>query len=488
MTTRSTVRTRAVGAVMVASALLMAACAEEEPDAGGADTEAPATEPAGTEPTEETTPAATEPATTEPSGTEPAGTEPAGTDPEGTTPSTEPAEEGGDYAAFLTDYIGGTAGEASGDPYRIGFAHSSDFFPEGDVAADAAVQVINSELGGIGGRPLELVKCNITVPEDGAACGAQFANDESIDLVIGGLVLAGPADLYSALTGQAAAIIAAPLDVSDYLNPNAVAYNAGALGAGVGGALFVTEDLQPTTAALIVTDDVAGRGGESVLRPIVEAAGIELSTVFVQPTATAPEIAAAFQATGAETADVVSIGLFEQGCIAAYDALQTLGIEAEVVTTSVCWGNAMQAHLAEQGLESPFPNWNFSWFGFNPFVEDLEPSVAAYLDAMGAYGGADVQYSVAAPIVFDAVLSAAQVINGVGVDSATYETLDAGVRAFTGPSLIQSGEQACGIPPYVSICASEVGVYKHQDGEWIPQRSAPEGNPIDLAPVTRPAG
>ena len=389
---------------------------------------------------------------------------------------------------MLQEYIGGTGGAATGEPYRIGFAHSGDFFPEGDVAADVAVELINTELGGLDGRPIELVRCNIAVPEDSAACGAQFANDEAIDLVIGGLVLAGPADLYSALAGNAAAIIAAPLDVSDYLNPNAVAYNAGALGAGVGGAVFVTDDLKPQTAALVVTDDVAGRGGESVLRPIVEAAGIELKTVFVPPTATAPEIAAALQATGAETADVVSIGLFEQGCLAAYDALQTLDIQVEVVTTSVCWGNAMQEHLREQGAEHPFPNWNFSWFGYNPYVDDLEPSIEAYLTAMDAHGGSDYKYSVAAPIVFDAVMSAAQVINQVGVDNATFDTLDAGVRAFTGPSLIQSGPQACGIPPYVSICASEVGVFRYDNGEWIPKRSGSDGTVIDLSPYTRPAG
>jgi branched-chain amino acid transport system substrate-binding protein len=433
---------RAAGAVLAVTALVSAACSEDEPEGASAD-EVSASDGAD---------------------------------------AREAATE------FGLDYTGGTAGEPEGEAYRIGFAHSSDFFPEGDVAADAAVEFINTELGGVGGRPLELVKCNVAAPEDGARCGAEFANDDSIDLVIGGLVLAGNADLYGALSGEAAAIIAAPLDASDYVSQQGVSYNAGALGAGLGGAVYLTEELQPETAALVVTDDVAGRGAAAILTGVVEQSGIELSQVFVPPTATAPEVASALQATGAESADVVLIGLFEPGCIAAYDALRSLNLEPEVVTTSVCWGNAMQEHLAELGEEHTVPNWNFSWFGFNPYVEDLEPSIAAYLAKIEEYGGGDVRYSVAAPIVFDAVMSATQVINEVGVDQASYETLDAGVRAFTGPSMIQAGPQECGVGPYPAICASQVGVYRHTDGEWEPVRSGSDGTAIDLTPYTRPEG
>ena len=75
---------------------------------------------------------------------------------------------------WLLEYSGGTAGEADGEPYRIGFAHSNAFFPEGEAAVDAALELVNSELGGVGGRPLELVTCDVATPQDGASCGARF--------------------------------------------------------------------------------------------------------------------------------------------------------------------------------------------------------------------------------------------------------------------------------------------------------------------------
>ena len=433
----------AVLAAVLAVAGVLSACSEEEPDAGGSDTSA-------------------------------------GTEGEGASLSEEEATQ------WFLDYIGGTEGPAEGEPYRIGFAHSSTQFPEGDRAADAAIELINSELGGVGGRPLELVRCEMAVPEDGAKCGAQFANDDEIDLVVSGLVLAGNSDLYGALPGEAAALMATPLDASDYTTPHAVSYNTGALGAGMGGAMFVNEDLQPETQALVVTDDVAGRGGASVLTPIAQEGGVDLQQVFVPPTATAPEIAAALQATGADTADVVSLGLFEQGCIAAYDALRSLGLEPTVVTTSVCTGNAMQEHLAELGEGDAPDGWYF--VGGSLLVDELPEGAEAYVTVAEVLGFGDIAESVAAPLVFDAVMNAAKIINQVGVDQADVESLDAAVRGFTGPDLIQTGPIECGIPPYIAICGSEITVSRYVDGEWEAVRSSGEGNPVDITPYLRPGG
>lgn len=385
---------------------------------------------------------------------------------------------------WLLDYTGGPGGEAKGEPYRIGFAHSNDAFPEGNQAAKAAIELINTKLGGVGGRPLELVTCNIAAPPDGARCGAQFANDDAIDLVVSGLVLAGNADLYAALGGKAAALMATPLDASDYVSPHAVAYNPGALGAGMGGAVFVNEDLKPKSQALVVTDDVAGRGGASVLTPIAEQAGVKLQTVFVPPTATAPEIASALQATGAQNADLVSLGLFEQGCIAAYDALRSLGLNPTVVTTSVCTGNAMQDHLAELGEGQAPEGWYF--VGGSLLSENLPDGPAAYMAMAKPLGYADVAQSVASPVVFGVIMDAAKHINSVGVDKASFETLDAAVRGFKGPDMFQPGPLDCGIPPYISICGVQINVSRYLHGKWEAVRSAQGGNPVDITRYLRP--
>ncbi len=391
-----------------------------------------------------------------------------------------------DATKWALDFTGGTAGKAKGQPYRIGFVNSSDFFPEGDVGANAALRFINEELGGVSGRPLQLVRCKVSAPPDGAACGARLANDDSIDLVLSGLVLAGNADLYAALKGKATALMAAPLDATDYVSANAVAYGTGALGAGMGGAEFVADEFHPKTNSLVVTDDVAGRGGASVLRPIIEAKGIQLNLVFVPPTATVPEIASALQAAKAQSTDIISLGLFEQGCIAAYDALKSLGYTQTVVTTGVCAGNAMQEHLAGLGEKYRWPDWYF--VGAPPYIPDPPDDLATYLAKIEQYGGKDVLGSTGTPIAFAGLMNVAKILNQVGVDKATYETLDAAVRGFKGPAMLQPGPISCGHPPYQSICANEVTVARFAKGKWESVRGGSKNNAVDITQYLRPNG
>ena len=69
--------------------------------------------------------------------------------------------------------------------------------------AEIAVKFINEQAGGIGGHPLELVKCYIaSTEEEGQQCGQQFANDESIVAVVDSAPsLVGAESLYAALAG-----------------------------------------------------------------------------------------------------------------------------------------------------------------------------------------------------------------------------------------------------------------------------------------------
>jgi branched-chain amino acid transport system substrate-binding protein len=106
------------------------------------------------------------------------------------------------------DYVGGTASAAGPVvPIKIGWVNSEDagpaVFPEATVAAKAAVDFVNAELGGIGGHPLELVTCVVAGSEEqGQACGQQMANNADVDVVLGGTVLFGSGSLASALAGQ----------------------------------------------------------------------------------------------------------------------------------------------------------------------------------------------------------------------------------------------------------------------------------------------
>ena len=108
--------------------------------------------------------------------------------PAAVSASTAPEQ---DVNAWALDYTGSPGGAAEGEPIRVGYANSEIFAPESTVGVRAAVEYVNAELGGAGGRPIELVECPVNTLEEGAACGAQFANDDSIALVLTGTIVVG---------------------------------------------------------------------------------------------------------------------------------------------------------------------------------------------------------------------------------------------------------------------------------------------------------
>ena len=60
-------------------------------------------------------------------------------------------------------YTGGTEGEATGEPVRVGYVNQESLFPEATIGLMAAVDYTNKELSGFGGRPVEIVKCDVAV-------------------------------------------------------------------------------------------------------------------------------------------------------------------------------------------------------------------------------------------------------------------------------------------------------------------------------------
>lgn len=411
-----------------------------------------------------------------------------------TTPSTDTAAPSTDAAGpsaavkWALDYVGGTAGAVSGDPVKIGFASSSDLAPDAEVAVDATADYVNKNLGGIGGRPLEIVHCNMAVAEDGAKCATQFANDNSIVLAVVGQALAGNADFYSTIAGKKPVYTAAPSGLDDFISTTSVSYYAGALGAAFGIAGYLLEDVKPKTMGFVITDDAAGRGGYAVLEPVLKSQGAVVTPVFVPPTATAPEVESALQAIG--QVDAIVIGLFEQGCIAAYDALKNIGVDATVtpiVAVSPCHGAAMQQHMADAGESGILPNgWYFSGNGYNPFVGDAASGEDTMIDVFAAAGKPEVAFAVGAEEVVGGTMTMVKHLNAAAGDYS-FATLDAAIRGFKGPVMAAAGPMACGAPPvFKGICAGRSSISRYIDGKWEATREG--DNAVDISPYVAPAG
>jgi branched-chain amino acid transport system substrate-binding protein len=405
-------------------------------------------------------------------------------------------------------YTGGTFTPAAGEPVRIGFVNQSNFFPESTEGLLAAVAFLNAELGGMAGRPLEIVRCEVVTVADGGRCGQRLAGDPTILAVMTGTLLFGNRDLFAALDGTKPVLIGNGITTDDFTTTAGLTYSLGSVNVVPALPRFALDYLAPTPrrAALLYSEGAARRGAvDFLVRPPLEEAGIETTLVPVPDGATGAEVADSMRLAGVDTADLVISVVAVPGCIALYDALQLLAAQPAVVTTGLCHAPQMTAHLATLGITDPVPDgWYFAGNGYNVFAPDERSGMQTYVTKFVQYGpgspAADPtvtttsspptsigSVSIAAPDatgygapVFANVLTLAKLANRLGSPGLTPAAVDEAMRAFRGPMMLQAGGLDCGVAPYIAVCAHFAGVQRYRAGRWIAIADGTNGRAIDV--------
>ena len=389
-------------------------------------------------------------------------------------------------------YTGGTEGPADESlaPVTIGYINQEGgvpSFPEATAGIEAAVDYANAELGGVDGHPIELASCVVQAEEDGQRCATQMLNDDEVSFVMTGTMVVGNGSIYSTLAGEKPVIIGFPGVAEDFIAQDAYAFTPGAVGVVTGMSTFVGEHLDGVESVAVVhSDNAAGRAGaESILMPGLAEQGItDVTLVPVADTATGPDLVSAIQAAGGDTADLFISLVSVQGCIATYDALQSLGISPTVLTTGLCYGTPMTEHLADVGLDDVVPDgWYYADLGYSYFMPDEESGMETYLAEIAEYGPDGVEYTGFAGPLFANLLTMVQLLNGVGADAITPDAVRSAAADFTGPMMLVAGPMDCGFSPiYASLCGHQMGVQQYADGAWTSIANALNGQAIETAP------
>ncbi len=379
--------------------------------------------------------------------------------------------------AFALHYTGGTPGPAdpSLEPITIGYVNqegSVPSFPEATVGIEAAVRYVNEELGGAGGHPIELATCIVQSEEDGQRCGTEMANNDDVTFVIVGVLAVGGAAIYSILEGDKPVLIGSVSGTDDLFAADAYSYASGGPGVIGGMATFIGTGLSDVDkVAVVFADNPGGRGAtEGFLLPLLQANGIaDVTLVPVADTATGPDLVTAIQAAGGLEADVLVAFVTLPGCIATYDALQSLGIDPTVVATGLCFGKGMTEHLADLGSSAQVPDgWYFGDFGESFFVPNDESGMTTAIDVLKHYEGPDVEFTGFATPLFANLLTSVRFINQIGVDNLTSDAVREAITGFTGPMMTIAGPMECGFSPqFPSLCGYHAGISQYVDGEWV---------------------
>lgn len=345
-------------------------------------------------------------------------------------------------------------------------------FPEATVGIEAAVDYANAELGGADGHPIELATCTVQAEEDGQRCATEMLNNDDVSLVMTGTMVVGNQSIYDTLGGEKPVIIGFPGTANDFVAEDAYALTPGAVGVLRGLTKYIGEEMEGVESVAIVhSDNAAGRGGaETIARPVLASYGItDVTLVPVADTATGPELVSAIQAAGGDTADVFMPLVSVEGCIATFDALQSLGVQPEVVTTGLCYGTPMTDHLADLGLDDQVPDgWYFGDLGYSYFTPDEESGMETYLAKVAEYGPDDAEYTGFAGPLFANLLTVVQFVNEIGAENVSPETIRTAVQGFEGPMMIVAGPMDCGFSTlYQTLCGTQMGIQQYADGEWV---------------------
>jgi branched-chain amino acid transport system substrate-binding protein len=472
------------GLVVAAAALLVvASCGDDDDGAegtgAGAGTTAATSDAATTAPaTAETTAPATSGTTAPPAGATTA--PPAGATtapPAGAT--TAPA---GGETAVVTDYLAyvggpGGAADASLAPIKVGYVNQEggqiEIGPTNDDGVEIGVKFINEQAGGIGGHPIELVKCYIAATEeDGQQCGQELANDPDIVAVIEGAVAVGAESLFAAL-GDRPVVSGVSVNAVDTATPNAAVLFGGAQYILAPYATFARDTLGAQSAALIYPEApgtaLPARGQASAF----EAAGIPIKVVPYPPDTS--DLTVPLLAADAQNADVVMPVINPNDCVKFEQAVQQLGIPDEKVLASpICLTPTTIEGLGD------FPKWIYAIASAQTF-DTSDPGVPPYQEILTSQGQEALIGDPWVNVGFGQVLTLANWLNALGPDNITNEGIVDQMKAFAGPLALGSPVIQCGkYPEAPGVCNDHTQFYQWNGqgnpmtkaGDWVPP---PEG-------------
>jgi branched-chain amino acid transport system substrate-binding protein len=364
-------------------------------------------------------------------------------------------------------FVGGKSGKAdpSQSPLVLGFVNDEGgipSFPEGSVAAKAAVKFVNENLGGIGGHPVQLKTCFVAGNEEqGQTCAQQFLNDKQVKVVVEDSQVVGAQAFHQTLAGKLPVVIGSPNSIADATAKNAYGISAGVFGTNPGFVSYATQFLHAKTASLIFpADDPTGQVAAKQIKQSLTKAGIKVKDAGYK--SSSPDLLAPVNAAGAGQTDVI-VTLFPSPptCIAGAKALQQASAGKPVLALNLCIAAPVKQAVGD------YPKWTYVSLNTNPEIKGADPATDGYAAVMKAYAPANANLGGFAPHAFMATLTAVKALNEAGADATTTAIADK-LKAYTGPTPMFAPDVKFGaVPSLPSIGSFQTRLYTYKgDDAW----------------------
>jgi branched-chain amino acid transport system substrate-binding protein len=298
---------------------------------------------------------------------------------------------------------------ASGPPVVVGFVNQENApggsFPELRIGAQAAVRYVNEELGGAGGRPLQLATCaTVGTPESSQACANQLLPRSPV-AVIGGIDFGADTSLPIYERSAVPYVGGTPTVDAELTSGDAFMLVGGAPAELLGEASYLTDTLHARKISVLYVD-LPG-----LLSSAAQIAGQILKKKGVTDARLVPEKADVADFTPAVTTangggpDAIAAVFPAQGCSRVMQARAALGVKAQMLYPGACLERPVLAAGGAGAEDAVFAT------GLLPY-DAADPEVATYRAKMRQYGrsGADTSLSVLAQTGFALVVDVSRVL------------------------------------------------------------------------------
>lgn len=429
-------------------ALAGAACSESEPDNGSA-----------TAPTDDETEAPSPPAdaTPETDATGSADTEEAATAGASSGDSIVERHAGEEWFLGTVPSTPVPADDALA-PIRIGMINQEDTplgsFPEMRFAADAAVNWINAELGGVDGRPIELVWCiSPFSAEQSQACAQELVGEDVVGLV-GGINVMSESALPVLEQNGLSIIGGIPAGLAEQRSELVFSFSGGSVG-GMAAMLEHAADNGATKVVLAYGDFDAFEVSADYARQVGEDLGLEVKLVKF------PVIATDFLPVLTQAADfgadAVIAAVADASCVPVMQTFRDLEMAGQLYLVGACATEPIidAADGAHIGVV-------FSGEG-PPSIEDVEGTI--FDEVTNEYNAGPAK--AAGTVGFRGMMNLYALLLDLGADGITSESLVDLIRqaedreSFWGHNYTCDGQQVPGLP---ALCAPQQSLFTVADG------------------------
>jgi branched-chain amino acid transport system substrate-binding protein len=368
--------------------------------------------------------------------------------------------------------------EATGEPIKLGMINQDTgavgAFPELTLAAQAAVDFVNAELGGIDDRPLELITCDTGFSPEGSTGCAQRLVSEGVVAVTGGIDIWGTS-IPVLESNDIPYIGGIPVSDPEMRSPISFLFSGGSPGAFAAFAAYAVEERGAETIALMYGDFGSIKvAAETYGAGVARSLGLAPEDITLVPfPVTEDDLVPHLTAAAAAEPDAIIAGAADSACVPLMKGAADLDVEADLFLVGAC--------AAPQVLDAAGPAAAGRWFNVEgPVSRDpsgiteqrLHNDNRLYAEALARHSdGLDA--ASAGTIAFRDIMNITVLMREIGGDRVSPATLIEALRASRDHPSFAGHPYTCDgtpIPDLPSLCAPQQ-IIAHFDGEQFSQAS-----------------